>query len=232
MIQVRGNTRLRYRFTNLEQARAHVHAVDGRALFFVRDEKLCFFPDAPVCISFAFDEDAVPRLLHGQVAGAVEGRGTWLELADTRPLRAAFGTEARRSARNGCDAPIEARSEQRIESGRLLDLSEGGARLSGMDGFAAGDRVELRLLSTDRLTFHDLSYAQVVWVGQGQIGVQFDQSDIIGRRAVSRLIAENDQLWGSAWEGLHPPSCCSDQGMTDPAPPRFEPRASASHRGA
>ena len=39
--------------TNDHARRAHVHAVDGRALFFVRDEKLCFFPDAPVCISFA-----------------------------------------------------------------------------------------------------------------------------------------------------------------------------------
>jgi hypothetical protein len=226
--QGRDNTRLRYRFGSLEQACAHVQEVDGRALFFVRDEKLCFLPEAPVCISFAFDEGSAPRLLHGQVAGAVEGSGTWLELSDTRPLRAALAIEARRNVRTGCDAPIEARSEQRIASGRMLDISGGGARLSGIEGFAAGDRVELRLLSADRLTFHDLSYAHVVWVAGGQMGVQFDRSDIVGRLAVTRLISENDALWGSAWEGLHPPSCCAGQGVTDPSPPRLQQRAAAS----
>jgi hypothetical protein len=225
----RGNTRLRYRFVSLEQACAHVHDVDGRALLFVRDEKLRFLPDAPVCISFAFEGSATPRLLHGQVAGSVEGSGTWLELADTRPLRAAFASEARRTVRLGCDAPVEARSEHRIGSGRMLDLSAGGARLMGFDGFKAGDRVELRLLSPDRLTFHDLSYAHVVWVAGGQLGVQFDRSDIVGRHAVERLIAENDQLWANAWEGLHPPSCCAGAGVIDPPPPRHEHRAAASN---
>src|SRR5207249_8984063 len=106
------------------------------------------------------------------LAAAVEGTGTWLELLDTRPLRdlAATGA-ARRSVRLGCHAAVEARSEQRIASGHLLDVSIGGARLSGIEGFAAGDQVELRLLSPDRLTFHDLSYAQVMWNADGHMGV-------------------------------------------------------------
>jgi len=226
--QGRDTARLRYRFSNLEQARAHVHEVDGRALFFVRDEKLRFLPEAPVCISFAFDQETQPRLLQGQVACAAEGGGTWLELADMRPLQAALGTEARRSPRNGCDAPVEARSERRTTSGRMLDLSAGGARLCGIEGFATGDRLELRLLSADRLTFHDLSYAYVVWVANGQMGVQFDRADIVGRHAVTRLLAQNETLWSSAWEGLHPPSCCAGQGVADPTPPRLDQRAAAS----
>ncbi len=226
--QGRSDTRLRYRFTDLKQARAHVHEVDGRALFFVRDEKLRLLPDAPVCISIAFEKDSAPRLLHGQVASAAEGGGTWLQLSDTRPLQATPHTEPRKSPRNGCDALVEARSDRLTASGHMLDLSAGGARLTGIVGFAPGVQIELRLLNVDRLTFHDLSYAHVVWAANGQIGVQFDRSDIVGRHAVTRLLAENETLWSNAWEGQHPPSCCAGQGVTDPAPPRLEQRAAAS----
>jgi hypothetical protein len=225
--QGRG-TRLRYRFIDLQQARAHVHDAGGRAVFFIPDGKLCFLPDAPVCISFTFDAGEVPRLLHGRVAAAVDGAGTWLELVDTRPLRDLGATgAARRSVRLGCHAAVEARSEQRIASGHLLDVSIGGARLSGIEGFAPGDRVELRLLSPDRLTFHDLSYAQVMWNTNGQMGVQFDRSDIVGRHAVTRLVAQNEQLWGSAWEGLHPPSGCDGHCAIQPPPPRLGQRAAS-----
>ncbi|MGZ6124855.1 MAG: PilZ domain-containing protein [Myxococcales bacterium] len=229
MIAQSRGTRLRYRFRNLQQARAHVHEIDGRALLFVRDEKLRFLPDAPVCIAFAFEEGEVARLLHGTVAGAVEGAGTWLELEDTRALRELTPTEAvRRSVRLGCDAPLEARSERQISSGRLLDVSSGGARLGGFTGFAAGDRVELRLLSADRLTFHDLSYAHVIWVKDDEMGVRFDSSDAIGRLAVTRLLAETTELWEEAWEGLHPASCCAADGVVEPAPPRLPHRAAAA----
>lgn len=223
--QRRGNTRLRYRFTNLDQARAHVHEVDGRALFFVRDDKLRFLPDSPICLTFVFDEDSAPRLVHGAVACAGMEGGTWLRLADTRPLHPTIPKEARKTPRHGCDAPVQARSEHRVASGRLLDVSAGGARILGADGFAAGDCVELRLLAPDGPTFHDLSYALVVWVADGQMGVQFDRSDIVGRHAVARLLTRNEELWDSAWEGLHPPACCvGGGGVMDPEPPRLERR--------
>jgi len=224
-----SGTRLRYRFRNLHQARAHVHESEGGALLFVRDEKLRFLRDAPVCIEVAFEEGEVARLLHGRVAGAVEGEGTWLQLADTGPLRDLTPTEAaRRSVRLGCDEPLEARSERHVASGRLLDLGRGGARLSGFDGFAPGDHLELRLLSADRLTFHDLSYAHVIWAKGQEMGVQFDRADAVGRLAVARLLAETSALWEKAWEGHHPKGCCAGQGLLDPPPPRQSQRAAAA----
>jgi hypothetical protein len=224
-----SGTRLRYRFQNLQQARAHLHEVDGRALIFVSDEKLRFLPDAPVCLEVAFEQGEVPRLLHGRVTGTVEGEGTWLELADVAPLRDLTPTEAvRRSTRLGCDEPIEARSERHVCSGRLLDVSAGGARLAGFEGFAAGDRLELRLPSADRLTFHDLSYAHVIWVKGAEMGVQFDRMDAVGRQAVTRLLATTSELWNKAWEGLHPGACCARWGVIDPPPPRVPRRAAAA----
>ena len=229
MIAQNRGTRLRYRFRNLQQARAHVHQSDGRALIFVGDEKLRFLPDAPVCIAFTFEEGEVTRMLHGNVVDAVDGAGTWLALDDTRSLRELTPTEAvRRSIRLGCDAPLEARSERQISSGRLLDLSAGGARLAGFSGFSVGDHVELRLPSADGLTFHDLSYAHVIWLKDGEMGVQFDRTDTIGRQAVARLIAETADLWEQAWEGLHAPSCCAEDGVLEPAPPRLSQRAASA----
>ncbi len=229
MIAQNRGTRLRYRFRNLQQARAHVHQSDGRALIFVGDEKLRFLPDAPVCIAFTFEEGEVTRMLHGNVVDAVDGAGTWLALDDTRSLRELTPTEAvRRSIRLGCDAPLEARSERQISSGRLLDLSAGGARLAGFSGFSVGDHVELRLPSADGLTFHDLSYAHVIWLKDGEMGVQFDRTDAIGRQAVARLIAETADLWEQAWEGLHAPSCCAEDGVLEPAPPRLSQRAASA----
>jgi hypothetical protein len=228
-VKGRANTRLRYRFSDIAQARAHLHDCEGRDLFFVRDEKLRFLPDAPICIALTFDTGDVSRLLHGRVAEAVDGKGTWLEILDTRPLRELSATEAvRRSIRMGCDAAIEARASDQIASGRMLDLSPGGARLCGIERFAPGDHVELRLLSGDRLTFHDLSYAHVVWTENGEIGVQFDRADSVGRHAVARLLAETEDLWAQAWEGVHPRECCAGWGLLDPPPPVLAQRAMAA----
>jgi hypothetical protein len=216
----RANTRLRYLFDDLRQARTHVRDVQGRSLFFCPDEKLRFLPDAPVCLSFEFAGGEVTRLLHGQVASAVEGSGTWIEIFDTRPLVELTPTEAiRRSVRLGCDAPVEIRSEKRTATVRMLDLSMGGARFSGAEGFAEGDHLELRLLAADGLTFHDLAFANVVWAHGQEMGVQFDRSDVVGRHAVARLIAETEELWAKAWQGEHAEECCAGNGVLEPEPP-------------
>jgi hypothetical protein len=118
----------------------------------------------------------------------------------------------------------------------MLDLSVGGARFSGAEGFSAGDRVELRLLSADGLTFHDLAYAQVVWADGSEMGVQFDRGDVVGRHAVARLMAETEQLWEKAWEGEHPEECCLGNGVLDPEPPEGlrpqDPGSGSQPRGA
>jgi len=196
-----------------------VHDVRGQALFFVRDEQLRFLPDTPVCLSLTFDQGEVTRLLNGRVTGRVEGAGTWLELADTRPLREIPPTEAvRRSVRIGCDEPVEAhaRSQPRWRT----PLRNRRIR--------PGDRIELRFLPAGGLTFHDLSHAHVVWVEGGETGVQFDRSDAIGRSAVARLLVETEELWAAAWEGIHPASCCGERGLLDPVPPRERERAAGA----
>src|SRR6266850_1470752 len=50
----------------------------------------------------------------------------------------------------------------RVERGRLLDVSAGGARISGAPGILRGDLVELRLPSEEEpALFHELGSAYV-----------------------------------------------------------------------
>jgi len=223
-IHARATTRLRYRFADLKQANAHVRELEGRTLFFYRDEKLRILPYAPVCLEWSFDDAKCPsRLLHGWVAGSLEGSGTWIELLDTRPLREP-AADFRRSPRLGCDVLVEVRGAGRIETGRMLDLSAGGARIGGIAGMPLREHVEIRMLSPDRLTFHDLSFGYVAWTEGSEIGVQFDKLDSIGRSAVTRLLSETEVHWTKAWESAHPVFCCNGKGVIEPEPPRLRPQ--------
>ncbi|MCA1827932.1 MAG: PilZ domain-containing protein [Myxococcales bacterium] len=220
-IQARATTRLRYRFADVKQAQAHVRKIEEHTLFFYRDDKLRLLPYAPVCLEWTFDESGGPsRLLHGWVVGSLEGSGTWIELLDTRPLRDPI-PDCRRSPRMGCDVLVEVRGGGRIETGRMLDLSAGGARIGGIAGMPRREHVEIRMLSPDRLTFHDLSFGYVAWTEGSELGVQFDQLDLIGRSAVSRLVAETEVHWTRAWESCHPGFCCNGKGVIEPEPPRL-----------
>jgi hypothetical protein len=218
--QGRSTTRLRYRFSNVEQARAHLRAPEGRWLFFYRDEKLRLLPWAPVCLEFRFDDGTAPRPLHGCVMDSLEGSGTWIEIRDPRPILAS-SEYTRRSLRLGCDLPVEVRAEGGIATGRLLDLSTGGARITGISPFSTGRALELRLLSGDQLTFRDLSFGNVAWSQGSEMGVQFDAKDTVGRSAVARLLAEMEAQWHRAWESVHPLFCCKATGVMEPEPPRI-----------
>lgn len=216
----RPNTRVSYRFQSLDQAKAHVHAVGSRAFFFCRDEKVRLLSDAPVCLSFSFESPEITRLLHGQVALPHGDEGSWVEIHDVRPLRMLTEVEAaRRAPRMGCDAPVQVRGKAGVAHARMLDLSESGARFTGVTAFEKSERLELRLLSDDGLTFHDLPYAYVVWAGPGEMGVQFDLTDRVDRMAVRRLIAETEELWSQAWTGEHPAGCCAGNGLLEPELP-------------
>jgi hypothetical protein len=223
-MDVRGRvtTPLRYRFADLAQARAHVHDVHGRKLFFYRDHKLRLMPYAPVMLEWSFEDDEPERLLHGWVLENVEGSGTWLELLGTGPLRDLSPSRyTRRWPRLGCDLLVELRSLGRIDSARMLDLSGGGARITGAIGLLEQQPVEIRLVSSDRLTFRDLAKAGVAWTDLDEAGVEFDLSDALSRQAIKRLLREAEQMWDRAWEAYHPKSCCAGSGSVDPEPPRL-----------
>ena len=216
----RATTRLRYRFSNLAQARAHLRNREGRWLLFYREEMLRLLPCAPVCLELGFDDKTASRLLHARVHGSLDGSGTGLEILDARPLLST-AAHTRADRRLGCDLPIELRSEGRIDAGRLRDVSAGGARIASIEPLPVGQPLELRLPSADRLTFRDLSFGTVAWAEGGELGIRFDPADSIGRSAIARLLKEMEARWQGAWESAHPRFCCKAAGLVEPEPPRL-----------
>ncbi|TMB05383.1 MAG: PilZ domain-containing protein [Deltaproteobacteria bacterium] len=144
------NAPLRYRFDHLDQARAHVVRAGDHSLFFFRHPRLSLAPGSSVQMEWTFQNAEPARMLHGTALETVDRCGVWMELHDTRPLRELRTLHnVRRHRRMATDRPVQIAWSGRVESGRLLDVSAGGARISGATGVVRGDLVELRLPSDE-----------------------------------------------------------------------------------
>ena len=219
-----SNAPLRYRFDHLEQARAHVVRAGEHSLFFFRHPRLSLSPGSSVQMEWTFQNAEPARMLHGTAIENVDRCGVWMELHDTRPLRELRSLHnVRRHRRMATDRAIQIASSAQVEGGRLLDVSAGGARISGGTGIARGDIVELRLPAHDDPGFfHELGNAYVAWAENGEMGVQFDRLDSSSRTAVIELVRSVADAWASALESRHPSWCCVEAGPIEvPLPEGF-----------
>jgi len=211
------NAPLRYRFDDLDQARAHVVRVAERAFFFFRHPSLLLQPASAVQMEWTFQNAEPARMLHGTAIENVERCGVWMELLDTRALRELRSIHnVRRHRRMATDLPVQIVRERHVEAGRLFDVSAGGARIAGATGLLRGDHVDLRLASSDDPAFfHELGKAYVAWAEDGEMGVQFDRLDSSSRTAVIRLVRAVAASWASALESRHPAWCCREDGPVE-----------------
>jgi len=218
------NAPLRYRFDHLEQARVHVVRSGEHSLFFFRHPRLSLVPGSSVQMEWTFQNAEPARMLHGTALENVDRCGVWMELHDTRPLRELRTLHnVRRHRRMATDRAVHIVSPGRVDPGRLLDVSAGGARISGASGVSRGEIVELRLPSFDDPdVFQDLVHAYVVWAEGGEMGVQFDRLDSFSRAAVIDLVRSVADAWASALESRHPAWCCLEAGPIEvPLPERL-----------
>jgi hypothetical protein len=219
------NSPLRYRFDHLEQARAHVVRVGDHSLFFFRHPRLSLETGSSAQVEWTFQNAEPARMLHGTALENVDRCGVWMELHDTRPLRELRSLHnVRRHRRMATDRPVQIAWAGRVEDGRLLDVSAGGARISGAPGVLRGELVELRLPADENATsFHELGTAYVAWAEDGgEMGVQFDRLDSSSRTAVVELVRSVADAWASALESRHPSWCCVDAGPIEvPLPEGF-----------
>ena len=218
------NAPLRYRFDHLEQARVHVVRSGEHSLFFFRHPRLSLVPGSSVQMEWTFQNAEPARMLHGTALENVDRCGVWMELHDTRPLRELRTLHnVRRHRRMATDRAVHIVSPGRVDPGRLLDVSAGGARISGASGVLRGEIVELRLPSFDDPdVFQDLGHAYVVWAEGGEMGVQFDRLDSFSRAAVIDLVRSVADAWASALESRHPAWCCLEAGPIEvPLPERL-----------
>lgn len=209
-MNARQHVSLRYRFGNIAQAKAHVRADGDRRLFFFRDPLLRLAAGAPVTLEWTFATGDATRLLRGTALGFVEGCGVWIELLDPRPLRdlgpAPYTRRSRRLATN-----LEITVEGQSGPARMLDLSQGGARLTQVRDPARGRELRLGLRTGEAL-----GVAVISWCAGGECGVRFDRRDA---HALQPLLREVKEGWARAWNADHPAFCCRERGVIEPATP-------------
>ena len=215
----RAHVSLIYRFDNLEQVKAHVRLDGDRRFFFYRDPLLRLPAGTKVTIEWNIATGDATRLLQGSVQSSVEDCGVWIELLDARPLRdlgpSPYTRRSRRMATN-----IEIEIEGQPSMARMLDLSQRGARLTGVVGAARGVQLRLGVPSPEGAV-EPLGVAIVTWCDGGECGVRFERRDPLGTNAVALLVKEIKEGWARAWHATHPSFCCRERGVVDPPMPSY-----------
>lgn len=225
---------LRYRFGDLAQMHNHLHVVDGRTLFFWRDDKAALQGTSRVVVEFSFNNSEQVSTLRGAVLSRIEGGdrgnlGLWLEFPDSRLARKAdLGLAAiagRKQRRLGCDLLVEIKVGDAVVMGRMIDVSLGGACIGGTFGLRNGVETVLRLLAPDKEFPSLLGRAEVVR-SERDVAVRFVRTDPVARVASSKLFQSVQQAWQKALELSHPPVCCSGGGQVlEPRLPHMKTRA-------
>lgn len=218
-------TMLRYRFAVPEEMLHHFHVADGRTLFFFRDPALNLPGGTKVLLSCSFTQLDQEIVVRGAVVGRTEGShpGLWLEFADTRVAKrlAEAGLRSRNQKRLGCDLMVELRKSQQPFLGRLVDLSQSGARLAGIAGLALHDQLEVRLVSPASDWPSNLGLAEIMRIDRSEIGARFLRREAESRMAVTKLFGAMQQAWAAAPLSEHPAICCKSGQFLEPSLPHL-----------
>ena len=184
---------------------------EGRSLLYYRETKISAEGGDRVLLEIATPDQSM--LLRGSVVSR-DVAGFWLEFPDGRLARRLGEGELtlRRQRRVPMDLLVEVRNRT-SRVGRMLDVSMGGARISGMHGIEAGAEVELRLLSPLAEVPNSLGRSEVLRAANGELALKFIRADSATRIAATRLLDAAQKAWTRAVELLHAPGCCGKSGL-------------------
>jgi hypothetical protein len=201
--------RLRYQIDTPRRLREHIHLADGAGYF--------FFPGAVApkgtLASLEIDFSATPQvaLLRGWVWARSSGGGLWLELAGAeRCVEKLESGPERREPRLASDQLVLAEAEGLPALlCRLRDVSAGGARLAAVpsDAGTPGQRLTVKLPEAGTSGDQLFASGEVLWAGEGEVGVRWDGDNLASRAAVRRLLHNARHEWEEAKLALHPESC-------------------------
>jgi hypothetical protein len=224
---------LKYRFGLFEHMQNHLHVVEGRTLFFYRDQRNPVVAGARVVVEFSFGSSEQVSTLRGAVLGRIEGdggqAGAWIEFPDARLARkidaGASSLSARRQRRLVCDMMVEVKFGRRPFLGRLVDVSLGGARIVGPPGLHVGEEIDLRIMGAKPPIPSTLGRALVVRTEpSGDVGVRFVRTNAVARIASGKLYAAVEQAWAKTSEEAHSPLCCVGGHVLEPPLPHMKNR--------
>ena len=225
--------RLRQWFDEAAQLQHHFHRRDGDEVLFFAGPNLC--TGAAVLLEVAFRDSDQVCGLRGRVAKPDQSGlpGSWLSFAGSEVIRGlidAAATRRRRGQRVPTELVINARAGPTVFICKLVDVSSGGARLSGLRGVVRpGIELDLSLFGKSP-ALGRIDGASLMWVSGSDAGVRFHRASPEARQAVSRLVAEARQGWATAVEAAHPVQCRCALGMGNswgPTVPRSSARAAS-----
>jgi PilZ domain-containing protein len=218
---------LRYVFDDPLQARRHLHSAEGHSLLFFGNPRAPGIGGERVVLDLEVPSRGQYSLLRGTVHSRLAGAGMWLDFPDVSLLRRLEepGPELRKQRRFAADLMMELHilGSEAKQVGKLVDVSLGGARISGCR-IPVGSEVTARLA----LPMHDLprdfGRARVLRVGERDSAIEFVRDEDRARMAVAKLIEAMHTSWERAPMVAHPPACCGPNGVLEPPLPRLRPR--------
>lgn len=219
----------KYRFGTLGQMQNHLHVVEGRTLFFLRDPRGTLTGGARVVIEFSLANSEQMQTLRGQVITRIEGTqpGAWIEFPDSRLARrleqGEAGLAARHQRRLGCDMHCQVKYDGLPLLGRLIDVSLHGLRIVGPTAVPRGVDVEVRIMGAEPPMPGLLGRSQVVRSDPGgDLAVRYVRTDVVARVASGKLYALMQEAWQKAPELAHSPLCCDGGNVQEPPLPHMK----------
>ena len=201
--------KLRYEIDTPQRLREHLHLVGGAGYFFF--PAAAADPGAPVALELSFGAREQTASLRGSVWARPAAGGVWLELPRAASCLEHLSQDApRASPRTGTDQLVlaEPRGLPALLC-RLIDVGEGGARLTAAAGDVGETGHELRIALPEAGPggVQLEAFGRVAWAGAGEVGVIWDRGDLASRAAVLRLLQLAEEEWEHARTAAHAPSC-------------------------
>jgi hypothetical protein len=211
--------KLRYEIDSPARLREHLHFADGAGYFFFAAGRAEKGMKTVLEVVFTSLDEAIS--LRGSVWARGEAGGVWLELPNASSCLSRLSHDLPRAAlRTGTEQLILAEGQGKPALlCRLVDVSEGGARLSAAAGDLGTEGQELRIALPEAGPAGGQleAFGRVAWVGEGEVGVQWNRGDLTSRAAVLRLLQLADQEWEGARAAAHGGSCrCMKKDGTRP----------------
>ena len=228
----RHATLVKYRFGALAQMQKHLHVVEGRTLFFLRDPRIPLSGGARVVIEFSFVESEQVTTLRGSVLARIDGeaghKGIWIEFPDARLARwleEGASIVPRGQRRVACDMMVQLKARSVTYLGRMIDVSLHGVRIVSAARVEPGDEVEVRIMGAEPPLPALLGHTQVVRADPGgDLALKYVRSDGTARMASGKLFAAVQEAWLRAHQLAHSPLCCGDRQPQEPPLPHMKLR--------
>jgi hypothetical protein len=104
---------------------------------------------------------------------------------------------------------------------RLVDISPGGARVTGAGDWTTGEQILLSDFTGGPTLRGEVSRSH-----DGEVGIRFQRAEATTRRGAVRLVDSAIERWRSAREARHPAACGCGRGgaLFEPLLPRSAPK--------